>query len=64
MPKQMPIYKAEAQAGIADAISATENHVIASLCPLLAEECHITLDFSDLHFLYHTVNAKKSCQYL
>jgi hypothetical protein len=36
MPKQMPIYKAEAQAGIADAISATENHVIASLCPLLA----------------------------
>ena len=38
MPKQMPIYKAEAQAGIADAISATENHVIASLCPLLADD--------------------------
>ena len=38
MPKQMPIYKAEAEAGIADAISATENHVIASLCPLLADD--------------------------
>ncbi|SVE43537.1 uncharacterized protein METZ01_LOCUS496391, partial [marine metagenome] len=37
MPKQMPIYRAEEQAGIADAIASTDNRTVASLCPLLAD---------------------------
>ena len=59
MPKQMPIYKAEAEAGIADAISATENHVIASLCPLLADDQVVASVQNETDFLNLINNSIK-----
>ena len=35
MPTQMPIYRAEAEAGLGEALA---NHIVASLCPILANE--------------------------
>jgi hypothetical protein len=34
----MPVYRAEVDAGLAEVISATENHVVASLCPILSDD--------------------------
>lgn len=56
MPRQIPVYKAEADAGLTEVINAEENQIIACMCPVLADnsvnaDVHDVLKVKDLAVL-------------